>query len=35
VITPEVLVTGGGQESGNILNALIATLLKTKKTGTQ
>jgi regulator of protease activity HflC (stomatin/prohibitin superfamily) len=31
VITPEVLVTGGGQDSGNILNALIATLLRTKK----
>lgn len=34
VITPEVLVTGGGQESGNILNALVATLLKKSKTGT-
>ncbi len=34
VITPEVLVTGGGKESGNILNALVATLLKKNKTST-
>jgi len=34
VITPEVLVTGSGQDSGNILNALVATLLKTKKSDT-
>jgi regulator of protease activity HflC (stomatin/prohibitin superfamily) len=31
VVTPEVLVTGGGQEGGNLLNALLATMLKAKK----
>jgi uncharacterized membrane protein YqiK len=31
VITPEILVTGTGSDSGNLLNALIATLLKPKK----
>ena len=35
VVTPEVLVTGGGQEGGNLLNALLATMLKTKKAVTQ
>jgi len=32
VITPEILVTGTGSDSGNLLNALIATILKPKKT---
>ncbi len=31
VVTPEVLVTSGGQEGGNLLNALLATMLKAKK----
>jgi hypothetical protein len=34
VITPEVLVTGNGQDSSNLINALLATLLKSKKTDT-
>ncbi|MCX6647891.1 MAG: SPFH domain-containing protein [Candidatus Bathyarchaeota archaeon] len=34
VITPEVQVTGGG-DSGNLVNALLATMLKKSKTGTQ
>jgi uncharacterized membrane protein YqiK len=35
VITPEVQVTGGGQDSGNLVNALLATMLKKSKTTTQ
>ena len=35
VITPEVQVTGGGQDSGNLINALLATMLKKSKTTTQ
>jgi len=35
VITPEVQVTGGGQDSGNLVNALLATMLKKNKTTTQ
>jgi uncharacterized membrane protein YqiK len=32
VVTPEVLVTSGGQDGGNLLNALLATMLKKGKT---
>ena len=35
VITPEVQVTGGGQDSGNLVNALLATMLKKNKASTQ
>ena len=35
VITPEVQVTGGGENSGNLVNALLATMLKKSKTTTQ
>jgi len=34
VITPEVQVTGNGQDSGNLVNALLATMLKKGKTST-
>jgi len=35
VITPEVQVTGGRQDSGNLVNALLATMLKKSKTTPQ
>jgi regulator of protease activity HflC (stomatin/prohibitin superfamily) len=34
VITPEVQVTGAGENSGNLVNALIATMLRKSKTTT-